>query len=123
MTLARKHQFDPQAPPWVHAISRCVRRAYLAGGKHEHRKSWVEDRLCMLSGVFAVSVAGYAVMSNHLHVVLRMLPGETLGWSAAEVVTRWWAIYPRHGDQPDGGSGACPGGRCGVGGDPAAASG
>ena len=94
MTLARKHQFDPRDPPWVHAISRCVRRAFLAGGKNEHRKSWVEERLRMLAGVFAVQVAGYSVMSNHLHVVLRMQPAATLGWSAAEVVERWWAIYP-----------------------------
>ena len=94
MTQARKHQFDPRNPPWIHAISRCVRRAFLAGGKHEHRKSWVEERLRMLAGVFAVEVAGYAVMSNHLHVVLRLRPDVTLQWSAAEVVVRWWKAYP-----------------------------
>jgi REP element-mobilizing transposase RayT len=95
MTLARRHQFDPADPPWVHAISRCVRRAFLAGGKHEHRKSWLEDRLRLLAGVFAVEVAGYAVMSNHLHVVLRMDPSAAQSWSAATVVERWWTIYPR----------------------------
>jgi hypothetical protein len=94
MTLARKHQFDPRDPPWVHAISRCVRRAFLAGGRHDHRKSWVEDRLRLLAGIFAVDVAGYSVMSNHLHVVLRMRPDATRSWSAAEVVERWWRAYP-----------------------------
>jgi hypothetical protein len=95
MTLARKHQFDPRDPPWIHAISRCVRRAFLAGGKHEHRKSWVEERLRMLAGVFAVEVAGFAVMSNHLHAVLRMRPDVTRSWTAAEVVERWWTAYPQ----------------------------
>jgi hypothetical protein len=95
MTIARKDQFDPSAPPWVHAISRCVRRAFLAGGRYEHRKDWIEQRLRQLAGVFAVEVAGYAVMSNHLHVVLRMQPAVTLAWSAAEVVQRWWTIFPQ----------------------------
>ncbi len=76
MTLVRKREFDPRDPPWVHAISRRVRPAYLAGGKHEHRKSWVEERLLLLAGIFAVDVTGYAVMSNHLHIVLRMRQTE-----------------------------------------------
>lgn len=95
MAVARKQQFDPACPPWVHAVSRCVRRAHLAGGKNEHRKSWVEQRLQTLAGVFAVDVAGYAVMSNHLHVVLRMQPTLARGWSAESVVERWWSLYPR----------------------------
>jgi hypothetical protein len=95
MAIARRLQFDPLDPPWVHAISRCVRRAFLAGGKHEHRKDWIEQRLWLLSGVFAVEVAGYAVMSNHLHIVLRMRPAEVASWSASSVVERWWTVYPR----------------------------
>jgi len=95
MTMAREDQYDPSAPPWIHAVSRCVRRAYLAGGKYEHRKDWLEQRLRLLTEVFAVQVAGYAVMSNHLHVVLRMQPAVAMEWSAASVVERWWTIYPR----------------------------
>ncbi len=49
----------------------------------------------LLAGIFAVEVAGYAVMSNHLHVVLRMQVVHAGGWSAEEVVGRWWSIYPR----------------------------
>jgi hypothetical protein len=95
MTTAREDQFDAGAPPWIHAVSRCVRRAFLAGGKYEHRKDWMEQRLRLLAGVFAVEVAGYAVMSNHLHVVLRMRPAVAREWPAASVVERWWTLYPR----------------------------
>jgi len=32
MPIARKHLYDPTHGPWIHAISRCVRRAHLCGG-------------------------------------------------------------------------------------------
>ncbi|TVR14079.1 MAG: transposase, partial [Planctomycetota bacterium] len=49
MRQARSHQFDPSAPPWLHCISRCVRRAFLCGEGLEHRKLWLERRLRLLS--------------------------------------------------------------------------
>jgi REP element-mobilizing transposase RayT len=55
----------------------------------------VEDRLRELAGIFPVQVGGFAVMSNHLHVVLRMRPQEVATWPAEEVVRRWWQVYPR----------------------------
>ncbi len=71
---------DAEKDTWVHCTSRCVRKAYLCGGRDgrwDHRRGWVEERLRLLAGCFAVEVAGYAVMSNHLHVVLRMRPEGT----------------------------------------------
>ena len=99
MAIARKKLFDPTHGPWIHAISRCVRRAFLCGGRdgrYDHRRIWIEDRLELLSRVFACEVAAFAVMSNHLHVVLRMLPQEHGGWSADEVCRRWMSIFPRN---------------------------
>jgi REP element-mobilizing transposase RayT len=71
------------------------------GNDVEHRKQWVERRLRLLSRQAACDVASYAVMSNHLHVVLRMRPERAAGWSAREVVCRWLAIWPRE-RLPDG---------------------
>jgi len=104
MRRPRREQFDPARHPWLHCTSRCVRKAFLCGGKDgrfDHRRQWVEDRLRLLSGAFAVEVASYAVMSNHFHVVLRMLPGTVGAWSASEVVRRWWTAYPPS-SLPDG---------------------
>jgi hypothetical protein len=39
---------------------------------YEHRWALVQERLLFLSGVFAVDVCAYAVMSNHAHVVLHV---------------------------------------------------
>ena len=47
----------PGRPVWVHVISRCVRKAYLCGGRDDrwdHRRQWVENQLRDLAAVFAV---------------------------------------------------------------------
>jgi REP element-mobilizing transposase RayT len=40
------------------------------GDGYEHRKVWVEKRLELLANNYAVSVAGFAIMDNHLHVLV-----------------------------------------------------
>ena len=78
MTQARSLLAPANAHGIYHCISRCVRRAWLCGiddysGKsYEHRRQWVEDRLAQLAELYAVSIWAYAVMSNHLHVVVEM---------------------------------------------------
>jgi REP element-mobilizing transposase RayT len=100
MTSPRSHLVDPTAPGFYHCISRCVRRAFLCGEDEltgrsfEHRKQWVEDRLLELAEVFAVGVYAYAVMSNHLHVVVYVDPSATLAWSPDEVAQRWVRLTP-----------------------------
>jgi hypothetical protein len=49
--------------------------------------------LKVLAGVFACEVGAYAVMSNHVHVVVRMDPEAAQGWSSAEVAERWCALF------------------------------
>jgi len=92
MRRARERQFDPAEPPWLHCVSRCVRRAYLCGDGCEHRKDWLERRLRIQSRCFSVLVGAYAVMSNHLHVVLRPLPRATAEWSPERIVRAWWCL-------------------------------
>ena len=92
MRQARSNQFDPDAPPWLHCISRCVRRAFLCGEGLEHRKRWLENRLRLLTECFAIDIAAYAIMSNHLHVVLQARPHLVQDFSDEQVARAYLAI-------------------------------
>jgi REP element-mobilizing transposase RayT len=99
MPKTRKHQVSLDATPYYHCTSRCVRRAFLCGfdpytgQSYEHRRQWVEDRIRLLAGVFAIDVCAYAVMSNHLHVVLHINSTRAKALTALEVCERWHQIY------------------------------
>ena len=103
MATARHLLVDPAVGGVFHCITRCVRRAYLCGwdaltGRNfEHRRGWVRDRIRELAGQFAVEVYAYAVMSNHLHVVLGTDPGRVSHWPDAEVARRWLTLFPGPG--------------------------
>jgi REP element-mobilizing transposase RayT len=92
--MARKEIVDVSVTRYYHCISRCVRRAMLCGRGFEHRKQWIEMRLQNLAESFAVSVCGFAVMDNHLHVLVRLDQSVVREWTAAEVVRRWINVYP-----------------------------
>ena len=97
MTMARRLLVDSTVTPYDHCISRCVRRAFLYGDGCEHRKQWIEDCLKELAGIFAVDVAGFAVLDNHLHVVLLLNDAMADGWTDEEVVRRWGRLFPPRG--------------------------
>jgi len=85
---------------YYHCVSRCVRRAFLCGNdgltgrSFAHRKQWIEDRLFELATVFAAGIYAYAVMSNHVHVVIRIDPTVAAVWRAEEVAERWLRLFP-----------------------------
>ena len=101
MTYARSLLIPKGSAGTFHCVSRCVRRAFLCGEDRltgrsfEHRRQWVEDRIHELAGIFGVAIWGYAVMSNHLHVVVETLPEAVARWSDDEVAARWMRLYPQ----------------------------
>ena len=78
-----------------HCWSRCVRRGFLLGyddltkTDYNHRRLWVIERLEFLTANFVIDVAFLAVMSNHLHLVLRTNPRRIKRMGAWEIARRW----------------------------------
>jgi len=57
------------------------------------RRDWVRDLIRQAAGSFAVDVLVYAVMSNHLHIVVLTDPNRVVSWTPAEVATRWASAH------------------------------
>lgn len=99
MPQPRSSQISLSDTPYYHCVSRCVRRSFLcgidkySGQSYEHRRGWVEQRLLFLSSIFSIDICAYAVMSNHVHVVLHVDVKQTQMWSNNEVVKRWHRLH------------------------------
>ncbi|HHL32669.1 MAG TPA: transposase, partial [Oceanospirillales bacterium] len=68
MTTARKNLVSIADTPYYHVVSRCVRRAFLAGfdrfsnTNFEHRRQWIVDRMMGLVDIFSIDICAYSVM-------------------------------------------------------------
>jgi hypothetical protein len=98
--VARVEQFHPTEIGIVHAVQRCVRRAFLVGvdeksGKDfSFRREWIRRRMEALASVFGIDVLTYAIMSNHMHLILRNRPDVVATWTDKEVAIRWLRVFP-----------------------------
>ncbi len=77
MTVARAQLVDVAVTPWYHVISKTVRGAFLLAQGDWDRKQWIEDRLRELANLFSIEVAGFAILDNHLHVLLKVNVAQT----------------------------------------------
>lgn len=99
MTQARSTLVSVEDTPYYHLVTRCVRRTFLCGvdktsGKsYEHRRQWIEDRIRVLSSLFAIDLCAYAVMSNHIHIIAKLCPEQAEKWSTDETLQRWTSLF------------------------------
>ena len=98
--MARVEVSAPDEVAIVHVMNCVVRRYYLLGddlvsGKnYDHCKVMIENQLQRLAGAFGVDLLGFAIMSNHFHLILRSRPDVVLTWDDTEVARRWLLICP-----------------------------
>jgi hypothetical protein len=103
MTYPRSHLVDPEGGVY-HVCSRCVRRAFLCGTdkltgfNFDHRQAWIERRILWLATIFSIDVYGYAVMSNHYHIVLKVNATDANEYSEELLVDKWLMLNPRKND-------------------------
>ncbi len=99
MTKPRSQLISNNDTPYYHITSRCVRGAFLCGQdsltqrNYDHRRQWIEDRIRLLSALFSIEIYAYAIMSNHLHLILKAIPDEVKNWTDREVIRRWLSLF------------------------------
>jgi len=105
MAIARSKLFRDGTDVTIHAFGKTIRGAFLTGldkitGKDfSHRKEIMERRLRFLSKFFSIDVCGYAILSDHYHIIIRGRPDRSTQWSARQVALNWWWIFPKRRDQ------------------------
>lgn len=93
MTTRRSDIVDASNPGVYHCVSRCVRRESLIDDPE--RREWVVARLDFLTRFMAIDVISFAVMRNHIHLLLAIRPEIVGCWSDQEVAERRMAVLPR----------------------------
>lgn len=103
--LARVEVFAADEVAVVHVMNRIVRRCFLLGydsvtGKnYDHRKVWIDQQLAHQARHFGIDLLCQAIMSNHLHLVLRSRPDVVQEWNSEEVARRWLMLCPERRDE------------------------
>jgi len=98
----RGKSVNPSRVQVLHVYNRCTRQQHLMGrdpvtGKdRSHRRDWVRERLQHLAGIFAVEILTYAVLSTHVHQVLRSRPDLARDWDPETIARRWLSITPKY---------------------------
>ncbi|MFK5892279.1 MAG: transposase [Pseudomonadota bacterium] len=97
MTTPRKQLISIRDTPYYHVVTRCVRRAFLAGYDKPtktdfgHRRQWIVERMMFLCDVFSIHICSYAVMSNHYHIVLKV--SDNKKWTTTQTLNKWNKLY------------------------------
>jgi REP element-mobilizing transposase RayT len=97
MPKPRNKQIALSETPFYHLTYRCVRRSFLCGEmdgvNFEHRREWIVERLRLLTSMFAIDVASYAIMMNHYHVLVRVNVEKAASWTASEIFEHWSYLF------------------------------
>jgi REP element-mobilizing transposase RayT len=97
MPKPRNKQIALSETPFYHLTYRCVRRSFLCGEidgcNFEHRRGWIVERLGLLTAMFAIDVAAYAIMANHYHVLVRVNVEKAAAWTVSEIFEQWSLLF------------------------------
>lgn len=103
--IIRAEIFNPHEIAYLHVMARVCRRCFLLGNdpitqkNFDHRKAWVEDQLHIQAAHFGIDLISFAIMSNHMHFVVRSRPDVVGSWNDTEVARRWLMICPKRKDK------------------------
>lgn len=97
MTVPRSWRMPAGTMGTYHVISRCTRRLWLLHGEWAHRKDWFCELAGELLECFRIDLHAYAVMANHVHLVLRPRPDVVAAMAAEAVAAAGHRAMPVRG--------------------------
>lgn len=97
MTVPRSWRMPVGTMGTYHVISRCTRRLWLLHGEWAHRKDWFCELAGELLDCFRIDLHAYAVMANHVHLVLRPRPDVVAGMAPGAVAAAGHRAMPVRG--------------------------
>ena len=97
MTVPRSWRMPAGTMGTYHVISRCTRRLWLLHGEWAHRKDWFCELAGELLGCFRIDLHAYAIMANHVHLVLRPRPDAVAAMAAEAVAAAGHRAMPVRG--------------------------
>jgi len=89
----------------VHVMSSTVRWCFLRGDdpvtgrNYDHRKVWIDEQIVHQAKHLGIDLLCQAIMSNHLHLVLRSRPDAFRDWNSEGVAHRWLMLCPERRDE------------------------
>jgi len=64
-----------------------------AGKDFSFRREWIRRRIESLASVFGIDVLTHAIISNHVHLILRNRRDVVSAWSDIEFAFRWLKVF------------------------------
>jgi len=83
---------DPGSGPESDGGRACV--SLVSGGGGDRRKQFMLSVLQVLDAATCIEIAAFAIMDNHVHLLLRVLPKEPRTWAARDIARRWLLLHP-----------------------------
>ena len=97
----RRHKYlNLENTKYYHCITRCVRRAFLCGYdplkniNYDYRKEIIRNLLRQLTKAYSIEICSYAIMCNHVHLVLYANDSQVAKLSHSQILKRWALVYP-----------------------------
>ncbi len=96
MTYPRSRSISKTEDGHYHIISKTVRGAFLLTSQEEfdYRKMWIIDKMILLSNVFFIGTDSYALMDNHMHLVIETQYKLADQAPAEDIAFRWLYLHP-----------------------------
>jgi len=100
MTYRRSKYLNLETTKYYHCITRCVRRSFLCGydevtqKDYNYRKEIIKNFLQILTKAYFIEICSYAIMCNHIHLVLYVNDTNVQSVKDDEILNRWSLIYP-----------------------------